>query len=256
MKIIYLIPLLLVACTNIQPNLNIENAQNPQELYLTAKEAFKRSRYDLALQSLEKLDTNFPFSPFSDQVKLNLAYARFKSNKHIEAISSLDQYLQEKPYSLQAPYAWYLRGLCYQEWSIGYFTQQLGEADRSKYDLVSLKRAYANFEQIIKIFPKSIYSLDSAYRMKIIKEQLAIAEIQVAEYYLNRQAYIAAINRALHNLTVYQGATNNNRALELLIQGYLGLNRKKEAREAYRVLELNFPNYATLAELQKLTKLD
>ena len=253
MKIILLaFTLLLIGCANNPTYINPQAATNPKDLFTLAQQSFERKRYDLALQALERLDTNYPFSPFSSQVKLSLAYARYKSNKIPAAITSLSQYLSEKPYSQQAPYAWYLRGLAYQEWSFGFFTQQLGETERSNYDLISLKRAYSNFEKIVNDYPNSIYSLDAAFRMKIIKEQLATAEITVGTYYLRRNAYVAALNRAYYNLTVFDGSPSNEKALELLIKGYTSLGRAGEAHDAYRILALNFPENQALDDYRQL----
>ena len=234
--------LFLLASCSVTHLDNVQLVNDPRKLYELSIDAMKLGRYGIAVTALEKLENQYPFNNFSDKVKLNLAYARYKSRKPNLAIITLNQYLAEKPFGIETPYAWYLRGLCHQEWGSGYFTDQLSNNQRSQFDLSSLHKAYDNFSKVVTDYPNSIYSLDSAYRMKIIKEQLAQSEVTIGKYYYRRGAYLAAINRGYFNLTRYHGSKTNLGALLLIRDSFRSLGKKKEANDIQRIINLNFPD--------------
>ncbi|MEL7187683.1 MAG: outer membrane protein assembly factor BamD, partial [Pseudomonadota bacterium] len=75
-----------------------------------------------------------------------------------------------------------------------------------------------------------------------MKNRLAAYENHVAEYYMRRGAYVAAANRAKSALESYNGATGNQRSLELMIAAYDELGMTDLAADARRVLAENFPD--------------
>jgi outer membrane protein assembly factor BamD len=66
--------------------------------------------------------------------------------------------------------------------------------------------------------------------------------VNVAEYYLRRGAYVAAVNRAQYALTNYPRAPAIERALTVLVKAYdqMGLDELRD--DANRTLATNFPN--------------
>ena len=76
--------------------------------------------------------------------------------------------------------------------------------------------------------------------MVAIKNRLAAYENHVADYYLRRGAYIAAVNRAKTSLEEYNGATSNAESLRILAEAYDKLGMADLAADARRVLANNF----------------
>ena len=75
-----------------------------------------------------------------------------------------------------------------------------------------------------------------------LKNRLAAYENQVADYYLRRGAYVAALNRAKAALEQYNGAVGNARSLRIMAAAYDGLGMSELAADARRVLDANFPD--------------
>jgi outer membrane protein assembly factor BamD len=77
--------------------------------------------------------------------------------------------------------------------------------------------------------------------MIFLKNRLAAYENHVADYYLRRGAYIAALNRASTALEQFNGAQGNARSLEIMAAAYEELGMLDLAADARRVLALNYP---------------
>jgi outer membrane protein assembly factor BamD len=78
--------------------------------------------------------------------------------------------------------------------------------------------------------------------MLYIKNRLADYENHVADYYLRRGAYVAALNRAKTALEQYNGAAGNVRSLRIMAAAYENLGMMDLAADTQRVLAENFPN--------------
>jgi outer membrane protein assembly factor BamD len=78
--------------------------------------------------------------------------------------------------------------------------------------------------------------------MIFLRNRLADYEVYVAQHYLNRQAYVAAIDRARFCIENYDGAPAVRKALEIMIDAYKGLGLDDLAERSQEVFALNFPN--------------
>ncbi len=74
-----------------------------------------------------------------------------------------------------------------------------------------------------------------------IRSLLAKRELQIAKFYFDRKAYIAAANRASYIVKHLEGAPQIADALKIMIKSYRFLGADKQANDALRVLNLNFP---------------
>ena len=76
--------------------------------------------------------------------------------------------------------------------------------------------------------------------MVFLRNRLAEYENHVAAYYIRRQAYVAAVNRAKYALEHYPGAPALDDSLTLLARAYSLLGLSDLAADAQRVYDLNF----------------
>ena len=75
--------------------------------------------------------------------------------------------------------------------------------------------------------------------MVYLRNELAQHEISVAEYYLSRQAWMGAANRARIVIERYEQSVWRKRALEILVTAYTELGLEDLAADARRILDLN-----------------
>ena len=77
--------------------------------------------------------------------------------------------------------------------------------------------------------------------MEAIRDALAASEINIARYYYNRGAFVAAVNRAQDALKTYPEAPANEEGLFVLVKSYNALGLKDLRDDADRVMHKNFP---------------
>ena len=78
--------------------------------------------------------------------------------------------------------------------------------------------------------------------MIYLRDQLARADFNAAEYYASRDAWVAVVGRTRYILANYQGASVMRQTLELQMLAYERLEMEELARDTERILDLNYPN--------------
>ena len=76
--------------------------------------------------------------------------------------------------------------------------------------------------------------------MVYLRNRLASYELSVARYYMKRQAYIAAAQRAKQTIEQYDGAPAVREALEIMIVAYDKLGLGELAQQARTVYQDNY----------------
>ena len=102
--------------------------------------------------------------------------------------------------------------------------------------------SYAAFRRLVERYPASEYAADAEQRIIFIKNRLSAYENHVADFYLRRGAFVAALKRAQRSLENYNGAQGNERSLEIMIEAYEELGMTDMAADTRRVLANNFPD--------------
>jgi outer membrane protein assembly factor BamD len=131
-----------------------------------------------------------------------------------------------------------MRGIINMESSRSW-VQKLCNSNPSELDLKGLRSAFNNFNDLIQLFPTSIYAENARQHMIYIRNVLADNEINAANYYFNRKAYVAAANRANYVVKHFDGAPQVLQALQIMIKSYQALGMTEEANTASRILQLN-----------------
>jgi len=82
--------------------------------------------------------------------------------------------------------------------------------------------------------------------MIFLRNNLATYEIHVSMYYLERRAYIAALNRARYVVENFQGSPAVAEAVSIMAECYLRLGLDDLADTSIALLKTNFPDHPTL----------
>ena len=123
--------------------------------------------------------------------------------------------------------------------------------DRATHDQVTNKQAFLDFAEMLKRYPDSKYAPDARARMVVLRGILADSELQIAQYYLRRGAYVGAINRAKLVVESYQYSEQSLDALAVMIAAYQALGQDKLAQDSETVLKLNAPQPAYFTGARK-----
>jgi len=209
--------------------------------YETAQRSMQNQNYRRAIQIYEALQARFPFSDLSKQIQLELMYAYYKSHRQEQAIDAADTFMRENPTHPRVDYALYIKALAYFERDPG-FLERWFNKDIENRPPRDGELSFSLLKRLVERYPASPYAEDARQRMVFLKNRLAAYENTVAQYYLERGAYVAAINRAKGALEEYNGANSNHESLVIMIEAYEELGMTKLAADARQVLESNFPN--------------
>ena len=194
--------------------------------------------YETAIELFETLEAKYPFGQYAEQAQLNTAYSYYKSAEPDSAISSADRFIKLHPRHARVDYAYYLRGLASSSKKDNALDSVLPQ-DSSLRDPASSQLAYNYYLELVTKFPNSRYVEDATKRMGHLRNSLAAHEIHVANYYVAREACVAAIGRATHVVKNYPQSPASREAVSILVKCYEQLGMDELAKDAQRVQQLN-----------------
>jgi len=210
-----------------------------QEAYVEAQEAVAVGNYRKAIGIFEALQARFPFSDFATQIQLELAYSYYMDRRVEQAIDAADTFIRENPTHARIDYAIYIKALAYFEREQGRL-ERLFRKDIDKRPPRDGQLAFSLLSRLVDRYPASPYAADAQQRMVYLKNRLAAYENVVAHFYLERDAYVAALNRAKTALEAYHGADSGAESLQIMIEAYEGLGMTQLAEDTRRILQKNF----------------
>ncbi|QBQ53283.1 outer membrane protein assembly factor BamD [Nitrosococcus wardiae] len=256
MRIFYFLSLCLVlwlgGCSWLsKPQEQPESDWNVEQYYSEAKAALNAGDYQQAITLYEQLEARYPFGVYAQQALLESAYAYYKFDEPESAIAALDRFIRLYPLNPHMDYAHYLKGLVNFHRGIGLIEKYIPR-DESQRDPESARDALKDFRTLVKRFPDSQYAKDGAQRIVYLRNRLAQHEINVAQYYMRRGAYIGAINRAKYVVENYQRTPIVPEALTIMARGYKVLGLDELAGDTLRVLETNFPGHPGIAQARQI----
>lgn len=240
---------LLAGCNLFgQPKIKEEAIIAPDTLYAQAVTEMDQQKFLTAIKTLQKLESQHPYSDFNQKAKLMEVYANYRIGNYPDAVLAADRYMALYPNSKDAAYVLYLKG-----------NSQFGQIKDITRDQQMSKDAIETYTLLINNFPKSDYVADAKEKMLVAVDQLAGKEMSVGRYYLGNGQFLAGINRFRVVVENYQTSTHIEEALFRLTEGYLSLGLVNEAMTAAAVLGHNYPSSSwyqdsfTLLQKQGLT---
>jgi outer membrane protein assembly factor BamD len=211
-----------------------------EKLYHDAMDEMASSNWNKASKLLEKLEARYPYGNYAQQGQLELAYAYYKDIEPAQAIAACDQFIKVYPNHENVDYAYYLKGLINFNDDLG-LLGYIAAQDLSERDPKQARESFDSFKVLVLKFPDSKYAKDAIARMNYLVNALASSEVHIAQFYLRRGAFVAAINRSQSALQNYPGAPATEEALAIMIDAYNKLGATELRDDTHRVLAMNFP---------------
>jgi outer membrane protein assembly factor BamD len=219
---------------------------NAEQMYKLAHDALTQGNYTRAVKLFESLEARFPYGRYAQQAILELAYANYRAGETAAAVAACDRFIRTFPNNQNVDYAYYLKGLVNfreDQGLLGY----VYELDLAEREPKGMRESFAAFKELVAKFPQSRYAQDATDRMLYLTNALAKYEVNVARYYYNRGAYIAAINRAQAAIVGYPRTVANESALDVLVKSYDKLGLLQLRDDSLRILRQTFPDSIYLA---------
>lgn len=210
--------------------INEEPIVPADELYASAVANMEASRPLSAIEDLEKLERQHPYSEFNERAKVMLTFVNFQRGAYDEAVRAADRYLALYPSGSDAPYIMFLKGSSY--------FRQITDTTR---DQEIAQNAIDTLNQLVSTYPNSQYVNESRQMIGVARDQIAGKEMSVGRYYLGNGQITAGINRFREVVEKHDTSSHVEEALYRLTEGYLMLGLVNEARTAAAVLGHNYP---------------
>lgn len=236
---------LLAACSGNGEMPDIAADSGEQQIYDQAQRYLNSRSFDLAIRSLQALESRYPFGKYAEQAQLEIIYAHFGAFEYEAAVEAANRFIRLHPQHPNVDYAFYLKGLAAANANSDFLSRFL-PTDETKRDTSRAREAFAEFAQLLARYPDSPYAADAKARMVHLRNVLARHEINVANYYFRRGAYLAAANRGRYVVENFQRTPAVPDGLAVMAQGYIFLGMDELAKDAIEVLRMNFPDYPAL----------
>ena len=215
------------------------------ELYDEVTSLLQANQFNIAVGYLRAIEARFPFGAYAEQSQLDLIYAYFRSGQYVDATTTADRFIRLHPEHPNVDYAYYMRGLI----SFNKESSFLGNflpLDVTNRDPGSARESFSSFSEFLARFPNSQYAPDARKRMIYLRNLLARHEINVANYYFERGAYLAATNRGRYVVESFQESPAVPDGLAVMAQGYTLLNMPELAQNSIDVLRENYPEHPAI----------
>lgn len=222
----------------------VETAEKSEQGYYNdAIAQIDKGRYVQGVEELTNLRTFYPTGQYAEQALLDMMYAQYQGDKYEMAAASAEQFIRLYPSNPQVSYAYYVRGVANMEGSSE--SLKLFKLNQAERDTAYLRIAFANFQELISKYPNSPYAPDAAQRMTFIYNQFAESEMSAANWYIEREAYVAAVNRAKWVFQYYPLSESIPDAIAVLAYSHEKLGLTDLANEYKTLLQINYPNMLT-----------
>jgi len=237
---VLMLAFVLSACGSLGEKADETKGWSAEKLYAEASDELKGGNYEKAIKYFEKLESRYPFGAYAMQAQMEIAYAYYRQNEPAQCLAAIERFIRLHPNHPNVDYMYYLRGLINFNDKKGLF-DFVSAQDPTERDPKATRAAFDAFKQLVERFPDSKYAEDSRDRMKYLIEAMAQYEVHVAQYYLKRGAYVAAVNRAQNVIRNYPESPSIKNALRIEMLSYDAMGMKDLRDDIERVYDLNYP---------------
>ena len=199
------------------------------EAYNEGLKEFNTGDIFFAAKKFNEVELLYPQSVWAPRSTLMAAYAYYSELYFNDAIIELERFLDKYKNHKNTDYAYYLLAVCH-------YNQIVNE----KKDLGEILKAKTYFQIIIRDFPSTDFAEDSRFKLELIEEILASKELYLANYYLDREKWIPAMNRFKKIVNDYDTTIYVEEALYRLVELNYKLGLNDEAQKYAAVLGYNY----------------
>jgi outer membrane protein assembly factor BamD len=210
-------------------------------IYASGHTSLRDGDWNGAITAFQSLDAQYPFGNYARMGDLELIYAQYQNDDPALALAAANRFIRLYPSDPNIAYAYYMRGVINFENGRS-FLERYTPYDMAKHDPIEYQNAYQDLNTVVMLYPNSPYVQDARRRMMYLSNTMAQYQLNVATYYFQMKAYVAAVTRAKGVLIHYPQTPALEGALSIMAQSYEQLNLPELEKSALLLLKANFPN--------------
>ena len=215
------------------------------EAYNEGLKEFNNGDVFFAAKKFNEVELLYPQSIWAPRSILMAAYAFYSNLYFNDAIYELERFLEKYKNHPDTDYAYYLIAICHYNLIVD-----------EKKDLGEIMKAKTYFNLLVKEYPNTDFSEDAKYKLELIDEILASKELYLANYYLDREKWIPAMNRYKKIVKKYDTTIFIEEALFRLVELNYKLGLMDEAKNYAALLGYNYQSSQWYEESYKILNMD
>jgi outer membrane protein assembly factor BamD len=228
----------MASCASTPPQISFQEIPSAEVLYrkgqsvLEGRRAFLLFRtvdYPRAIEIFQDIIDNYPYSDQAVLAELAIADSYFAQGRYDEALSYYQDFPDLHPDHDQVPYTIYRSALC--------FERQSYDAQR---DQSATREALSRLDRLLSKYPHSPHAHEAERLWRELRTRLGEQAMNVGDFYLVREEYVAAAERYRSILNQYPGLGLDAEALYKLGLCYARMDRPDEARRFFQVILENY----------------
>ena len=224
-----------MACSSPPPA--FEDVPPAEELYEEALDIlegrswliFRTTNYVRAIEKLQSIIDNYPYSDVAVLAELKIADAYFDDRRYDEALSYYRDFADLHPQHEKVPYTILRSALCRE--------RQMHAANR---DQTATRDALLHLDRLLAKYPHSPEAREAETLWRDLRTHHAENVTEIAEFYLKREEYESAAERYRSLLNEYPGLGLDAEALYNLGVCYSEMRRTDEAERIFQSIVQNY----------------
>ena len=233
----YLLIILIIfgfySCSEKEEKISVIKENNLEmqmiEAYNEGLKELNKGDIFFAAKKFNEVELLYPQSIWAPRSNLMAAYAYYTQLYYQDAILELERFLEKYQNHPNRDYAYYFIAICH-------YNQIVDE----KKDLGEIIKSKQYFQLIVKNYPNTDFAEDAQFKLGLIEEVLASKELYLANYYLEREKWIPAMNRYKKIVKDYQTTIYIEEALYRLVELNYKLGLIDESKKYSAVLGYNY----------------
>jgi outer membrane protein assembly factor BamD len=227
--------MILMSCASTE-----QDEAEPAEviLYRMAQDRMNAQNFMGAVESLARIERFYPFGVYAEQARADLIYAHYMTGDYDQAYAASEKFIRLYPRNTNIDYAYFMKGMT------GYYADDgllgnLFSLSLAKRDISGAMQSYADLTEFLIRYPESEYIDSARERLIFLRNLVASSELDGAEYYMKRGAYLAALKRANYVLKNIPNSTEAERALDIMKRSFIELGYEEYAEKISSVEVIN-----------------
>ena len=223
----------LISCAEKQEKISVIKENNLEmqmiEAYNEGLKEFNNGDIFFAVKKFNEVELLYPQSDWAPRSTLMAAYAYYSQLYFNDSIYELERFLKKYKNHPDTDYAYYLLAICH-----------YNQIQSEKRDLGEIIKARDYFTLLANDYPNTEFAEDANFKLELINEILASKELYLANYYLDREKWIPAMNRYKKIVNEYDTTIFVEEALYRLVELNYKLGLEDEARKYTSLLGYNY----------------
>ena len=229
----FLIMFAVISCSQKEEKISLVKEDNLEmqmiEAYNEGLKELNRGDIFFAAKKFNEVELLYPQSLWAPRSTLMAAYAYYSQLYYSDAINELERFLNKYKNHPDTDYAYYLLAVCH-------YNQIVDE----KKDLGEIIKAKEYFALLTDKYPNTDFSEDARFKLELIEEILASKELYLANYYLEREKWIPAMNRYKKIVNNHDTTIFVEEALYRLVELNYKLGLTNESKKYAMMLGYNY----------------